>query len=91
MVHRLFPQRSIGLARRSGRLCRTAAAVLIAGLSPRRTFGDLESMIEAAPLRDQAVIVCGTLALLLAGAVGAAQFGVVGLLVYWMAVILIAR
>lgn len=90
MAYRL-PQTPAGLARRTGRLCRTATVVLVAGLSRHRSFADIERTIEGAPIRDQIAIVAGTLSLLVAGAFGAAQFGVVGLLVYWLIVILIAR
>jgi len=74
-----------------GRCCRTVAALLVSGLWPGWRFSDVESRLEALPMRQQTVIVGGTLALLAALAFVAAQAGIVGLLVYLLVVIVIAR
>jgi len=76
---------------RAGRAGRTAAALLIAGFRPGHSFTDIEARLAAAPRRDQVALTVAVLTLLTVAAVGAAQFGLIGLLVFWMAVILIAR
>jgi len=91
MAQRIFPSTARDAAHRAGRLARTVAALLIAGLWPRREFEAVEQDLGQAPLREQAVVVGTVIGLLAAGAFFAAQFGLIGLGVYWMAVILIAR
>lgn len=90
MAHRLLADtaRSAGIA--AGRLCRSGAAVLIAGVT-RTTLKEAEDRLAGAPLRDQTVVVAVVLGLLVAGAFAAAQFGLIGLLVYWLLVIVAAR
>ncbi|MEO0676624.1 MAG: hypothetical protein AAFZ02_03615 [Pseudomonadota bacterium] len=72
-----------------GRTCRRVAVGLIARAWPGETFTDVEARITAQSFGLQVVIVCSVLALLFLGALLAAQFGWIGMLVYFGAVILL--
>lgn len=76
---------------RAGTLCRTVAATLIAGVWRRHGVRDVRDRLAAMPARDEAIVVGGVLLLLALLAFGAAQFGPVGLLLYFLAVILVAN
>lgn len=91
MPQKTLPDTTRDVRRAVGRRCRTVAALLISGLWIGRSFSDVEERLGALPVRQQAVVVGGTLALLFAGAFVAAQAGIVGLLVYLLAVIVVAR
>lgn len=84
----LTVKRFIGKA---GTVCRTVAASIIAGLWPRRSLGDIEARLAACPARQQVVITGGVLLCLILLGFLAAQFGWIGVLVYWMSIILIIR
>lgn len=76
---------------RSGTLCRRGASTLIAGLWPGHSLHEVDDALAALPVRQQAMITSGVfLGLVLAGFF-AAQFGWIGILMFWLAVILIAR
>lgn len=75
----------------AGNLCRTAASALIAGVWRRLSLEEVEARLKAQPVRDQAAIVAGVLAGLLAASLVAAQFGIVGILVFLLAVVLIVN
>lgn len=72
-----------------GRHCRLVAAALIAGPWPGRDLSDVEAAIASQPAGRQAVIVTGVLGLLAGLSFFAGQFGLIGLAVFWIAVILI--
>ncbi len=67
--------------------CRDVAAALLGGLWFTRDAEMVARDIEALPPRAQAAFTVATLALLLGVSVFAAQFGLLGLAVFWMAVI----
>lgn len=71
--------------------CLWVSAALIAGLWPGRGVSEVTAWIERAPTAQQRGIVFGTLAALLAASFGAATFGLVGLCLFWLVVIMIAR
>ena len=71
--------------------CRDVAAALIAGCWPGRAFGDVQRWIEDSSPGTQNTIVFGTLAALFASSLVAAQFGLIGLCLFWLAVIWIIR
>lgn len=91
MPHNTFPDSTRDALKGIGRRCRTVAALLISGLWPGRGFLEVEAQLEALPAREQALIVGGTLVLLMAGAFFAAHGGVLGLLAYLLVVIVVAR
>ncbi len=70
---------------------RNAAALLISGVARRFGVDDVRDRIEARPPREQAVIVGGTLGFLFLLSLLAAQFGWVGMLIFFLAVIVVAR
>lgn len=72
-----------------GRHCRLVTAALIAGPWPGRDLSDVEAHLAAQPAARQALIVTGVLGLLAALSFFAGQFGLIGLAVFWLAVILI--
>jgi hypothetical protein len=76
---------------RPGILCRNVAAALIAGVWRRRTITEVRDRLAALPAREEAAVIAGVLGLLFLLAVGAAQFGVIGLLAYLLAVVLIVN
>ena len=73
------------------RSCRTVSALLIAGLWRRHSFAETERWLDRLPPGRHRAVVAGTLVTLVGGAFLAAHAGVVGLLVYLLVVILIAR
>ncbi len=91
MPQNTLPNTTRDVLKAVGRRFRTIASLLISGLWPGRSFPEVETRLGALPARQQAVIVGGTLALLVAGAFVAAQAGVVGLLGYLLVVIVVAR
>jgi len=66
-------------------------ALLVSGVARRIGIEDARDRIAALGQRDQALVVGGTLGLLFLLSLFAAQFGVIGLLVYALAIIVIAR
>ena len=78
-------------AQRVGGLCRNVAATLVAGVWRRHTVADVRDRLAAMQTRDEAMVVGGVLLLLALLAFGAAQFGPIGLLVYLLAVVLVAN
>jgi hypothetical protein len=74
-----------------GRMCRTVAVAVIAGLWPGTDDDAVEARLRAMPARRQAAIVAAVLVALLAAAMVAAQFGPLGMAVFFAAVIFIAR
>ncbi|MEM9754880.1 MAG: hypothetical protein AAF914_02745 [Pseudomonadota bacterium] len=72
-----------------GRVCRTVATAVIAGVARRTGFHEIEARLLRLPDGQAAAIVSATLAFLLVLAIVAAQFGWVGLAVYFVAIIAI--
>lgn len=79
--------RMIPLARR----CRTVAAALVAAFWPGKTGTQVEGVIAALPQVQQISVVSGVLALLFLLSLFAAQFGVLGLGLFFVLVIVILR
>ena len=79
------------LLRRSGATCRGAVAALLSGMLPGRTIDDVEDRLSARPLPEQAAIVGGVLAALFLLSLLFAQAGWIGILLFWLGIILIAR
>lgn len=75
---------------RAGRLCRTVAAALIAGLT-RRDDNDVEARLARRPRGEQALIVGLTLLGLFLTSLLFAQFGWIGMLVFFLIVVLLVR
>jgi hypothetical protein len=65
------------------------AAALLGGLWIGRDSADVADQIASLPPGRQVAFTLSTLALLLGFSLFAAQFGLVGLAVFWLAVILI--
>ena len=72
-----------------GHACRTVALAVIAGICRRMGFHQIESRIVGLPVRDQAVITGAVLVGLFAASLFFAQFGVIGLALYLMAIVLL--
>ena len=68
-----------------------ATALVVAGVARRFGVQDVRDRLEALPLRDQALVTGGVLGLLFLVSLFAAQFGLAGMLVFFLCVILIAR
>ena len=75
----------------AGATSRRVAAALIAGVWRKRSVREVDAWIRRRPGRDQVMITGGVLAALLALSVVAAQFGWVGMLVFWLLVIVIVN
>ena len=71
--------------------CRDVAAALIAACWPGRDFAHVIALIDNSPSGTQNVIVFGTLGALFAASFGAAQFGLIGLCLFWLLVIWLIR
>lgn len=76
---------------RVGAACRTCAAMVIAGVWRTRSFEDIEARLLALPPRSQAAVTGGVLGLLFLLSLFAAQFGWPGMLLFWLAVVVLAR
>lgn len=79
------------LLAKAGSFCRTCAACIIAGLWPRRSLKDVEARLAACSAGQQVAITGGVFFLLVLLGFFAAQFGWIGVLLYWMSIILIVR
>ncbi|MEM8577248.1 MAG: hypothetical protein AAGF60_05315 [Pseudomonadota bacterium] len=69
---------------------RTVAVMLLAGLT-RADPARIEAWIAAGSARRAGTIVWGTLAGLFAASLAAGQFGLLGLCVFWLGIILLIR
>ncbi|MEM1065249.1 MAG: hypothetical protein AAF771_05890 [Pseudomonadota bacterium] len=76
---------------RAGSLCRGSASAIIAGLYRRKSISEINALLAARPAGEQAVIVGGVLAGLLVLSLLSAQFGWIGLLLFWLAVIVVVN
>lgn len=72
-------------------ICRLAASALIAGFARRLSVKDVNDRIAGKALKDQVLVVGGVLLGLLVAAVFAAQFGIVGMLIYLIALVVIVN
>lgn len=79
------------LLRPLGIACRNVAIALLSGWLTGRSFDELEARLSARPTGEQALIVGAVLAALFLLALLAAQAGLVGLALYGLAVVLVAR
>lgn len=75
---------------RAGRLCRTVAAALIAGVSRRPAF-EVEDRLSRRPLAEQSLLVGATLAALFLVSLLFAQLGWIGMLIFLLLVVLVVR
>ena len=78
----------------SGRLAaqaRTVSAALIAPFMRRATVEDIACWIDDMPAGQRRLVVGATLGLLFLAALAAAQFGIVGMCVFFLGVILLVR
>ncbi|MEL7253071.1 MAG: hypothetical protein AAFZ04_04595 [Pseudomonadota bacterium] len=76
---------------RIGPLCRNIAVSLIAGVCRWRSFEDVNDRFRARPIASQAMITGGVMAALFGASLVAGYFGWIGLLVFWMAVIILVN
>lgn len=76
---------------RLAQMARTAAALVIAGVWRRRDFVEIEKHLRSQERPVQITVTLAVLGFLSACSLVAAQFGIVGMLVFWMAVILLVR
>jgi hypothetical protein len=76
---------------RFGVLCRTAAVALIAGVTRKRSMSDVNADIAGRPVPEQTMITGATLGVLLCMSIAAAQFGWIGMLLFWLAVIVVVN
>lgn len=71
--------------------CRDVAVALMAACWPGRGFSDVEAWLTRAPPPMQRGVVLGVLAALFGLSVVAAQFGLIGLCVFWLIIIWLIR
>lgn len=76
---------------RFGLLCRSAAVAVIAGVCRWQSIGEINDRLRSRPIGDQVAITAGVLALLFLLSLAAAQFGWVGMLTFWLAVIVLVN
>jgi hypothetical protein len=79
------------IAFRFGTLCRNCAVAVIAGFWRSRSIKDINQQIKGRSTFDQVWITLGVLGLLLGLSMVAAQAGWIGLMAYWLAVILLVN
>ncbi|MEL6643812.1 MAG: hypothetical protein AAFQ79_07750 [Pseudomonadota bacterium] len=76
---------------RFGVLCRTSAVALIAGVYRRSSIQEVNDHMVARPLQQQVLITPAVLGALFALSALAAQFGWIGMLLFWIAVIVLVN
>ena len=76
---------------RLGGLCRTGALVLFAGVYRKRSLSDLNERMLARPLQEQAIFTALVFSVLFALCLLAAQFGWIGILVFWLVIIVLVN
>lgn len=76
---------------KAGTVCRAAASAVIAGIDRRRSLAEVNARIAARPLREQAAIVGAVMAALMVLSFLAAQVGWIGLLLFWLVLIVIVN
>ncbi|MBN2759574.1 MAG: hypothetical protein JXQ79_03660 [Rhodobacteraceae bacterium] len=79
------------LVPRLGTVCRAGAVALIAGVYRSRSFAEINDKIAARPVAEQAAIVLAALMAMFILSLIAAQFGWVGMLALWLAVIIVVN
>jgi hypothetical protein len=77
--------------RNAGLACRAVAIALLSGWLTGRDFAEVEQRVAERAVGEQAAIVGGVLVALFLLALLAAQAGVVGLALYGLAVVVVAR
>lgn len=80
-----------GVLPTAGRMCRTVAVALIAGVRRSETTEEIDARVADLPRADQVLIVGTTLGGLFLLSLIAAQFGLVGLALYLLAVVFIVN
>lgn len=78
-------------APRLGGLLRSAAVALIAGICRWRDIRDIDADLRARSPQAQAAITGGVLGGLFALSLAAATFGWIGILVFWLAVVVVVN
>ncbi|MEM7732658.1 MAG: hypothetical protein AAF280_07730 [Pseudomonadota bacterium] len=74
-----------------GLFCRNISVSLIAGVCRWRSFEDVNESFKARPVSSQTMIAAGVISALFAASLVAGYFGWVGLLVFWLAVIILVN
>ena len=73
------------------RACRSVAVGIIGGFRRSMTHDEIEARLSARPLAEQTLIVAATLVGLAATSLLFAQFGVVGVLVFFVLVVVLVN
>jgi hypothetical protein len=81
------PRRTVMLP--VARQCRHVSASLIAAIWRTRTPAEIDAAIDRLPVARQTGVVASVLAFLFGLSLFAAQFGLIGLALFWLAVVLI--
>lgn len=79
------------LLQRIGEMCRTCAIMVVAGVWRRRSFSEIEARILALSRTGQIAVTTAVLGFLFLLSLFAAQFGWPGMLIFWLAVVVLAR
>lgn len=79
------------ISSRFGKLCRSVAVMVIAGVYRSRSAEEINQTLKSRPLRQQTLITASVLALLFGLSLVAAQFGWVGMLIFWLGVVLLVK
>lgn len=74
-----------------GQACRTVAVGLIAGVLRGRSQGEIAAALDRRRPGERAAIIGSAIGLLFLFSLVAAQFGWIGLLLYWLAVIVLVN
>jgi len=74
-----------------GVLCRTGAVAVMAGIWRARSIHEINAWLSARPLGQQVAVTLGVMAVILALSLVAAQFGWIGMLAFWLALIVLVN
>lgn len=76
---------------RVGTVLRLATVSVIAGFCRWLSITDINARMKARPVPEQAMIVLAVMAVLFTLALIAAQFGWIGMLTFWLSIILVVN
>ncbi|MEM7596692.1 MAG: hypothetical protein AAF382_03280 [Pseudomonadota bacterium] len=79
------------ITHRMGSICRGVTVSLIAGVCRWRSFDEIDTSLKTRPVPNQAMIIAGVIAALFALSLLAGYFGWIGLLVFWLIVIVLVN
>jgi len=86
-----MPESAPSPLHRAGLLCRSVVVSLLSGWLTGQEYRQVEKRIAARPVAEQAILVGGVLTVLFVLAILAAHGGLIGMALYGLAIVIVAR